>query len=118
LPARAGTADERIVRRDAALVGQAQRLADVICETLRTDANAVVVLRTAAEPVAAADRAVQRAVGTGQHAPAGRVARVLPRVRHEDLADTGQLAGLEAPARDREREQAVRALLRIGRVNE
>src|SRR6185436_14684673 len=51
---RACAADERIVGRRRAVVFQAQDFADVIVEALRADADAVVVLRAAAEAVAIA----------------------------------------------------------------
>ena len=65
---RAGAADERIVGGRRAVVLQAQHLADVVGEDLRAHADAVVVLRAAAESVAVADGHVQRLVGAELHA--------------------------------------------------
>ena len=113
---RVGASDERIVRRHAAVLREPQRLAHVVREALRPHADARVVRRAAAEPVAVAHRDVERAVRAEQHAARRGVARLLPGVRHEDLAHVHEPVAFEPPAGDREREAAL-AFLRIGRVD-
>ena len=100
---RAGAADERVVGGCRAVVLQAQDLAGVVGEALRAHADAVVVLPAAAEAVAVADADVQRLVGAELHAARVRHARVLPRIRDEDLFRVDELGAVEAAARDAER---------------
>ena len=69
-----------------AVVADAQRLADVIAQVLRLHAQAVVLGARAAEPIAIADRDVQRLVGAEQNL-AAHVAAGFPSVGDEDLAD-------------------------------
>ena len=99
---RAGLADERIVRRHAAVVFEPQRLPDVVVERLRFHAQAVVFGAGAAQPVAIADHHVQRAVGTEHHA-SGEIAARLPRVGDEDLRERPSACRPRASARDGER---------------
>ena len=86
----------RIVLGHAALVRDPQHLPDVVAEILRLHPQAVVLRSGAAQPVAVADRDVQRAIRAEQH-PSGHVARGFPRIGDEDLADVGERRASSRP---------------------
>src|SRR5690606_8379574 len=102
LGSRAGAADKRVVFRDAAVVGQTQRLADVARQALGEDTDAVVVRGATAEVVAIADGHVWRLVRTELHAADERYARVQPRLGHVGLLGVDERGTLEAAARNRQ----------------
>src|SRR5262249_44733028 len=76
----AGVPNERIVLWNAAVVPETQRLAHVVIQGLRLQAQTIVVGSVTAQPVTVADGDVQRVIRS-KHDPAGKVARCLPRVR-------------------------------------
>src|SRR5437867_13028190 len=94
--------DERIVRRHASIVAQAQRFSDVIAEILGFHAQTVVFSARAAEPVAVADGDQERAVLAEQHSPREVAAR-LPGIRDEYLLHVLEPVALQTAARNGQR---------------
>src|SRR4029453_6197208 len=99
---RARAAHERIVPRHAAIVLDAPGLPDMVAEILPLHPKAVVVVIDTTQPVTVADGHIQRAVGPEHHL-APKVARALPRVGHQNVADVCQRHPFETPARHGDR---------------
>ncbi len=108
--------DEGVVGRHAAVVADAQRLADVIVEGLRLEPQARVILGNAAQAVAIADGDVQCRVGAEQDPP-GQVAAGFPGVGDKDFLDVLEAGAAQPTARDRQRIELA-FLLAVTQINE
>ena len=113
---RACAPDERIVRRNAAVVTDAQDLAVVVVECLRLHPLAVVLRSVAAVAVAVADGHIQGAVAPEQHAARVR-AVALPGVRDEDFLEVHERVARELAAADGNR-VAARPVFRVRQIDQ
>ena len=107
--------DERVVCGNAAVIADAQHLADVVVELLREQRLAAAVLAVVLEVIV--HREIDRAVGPEHRAARHRAARN-PGVGDEQLLHVEQRIAVEPRARKRTREHAVRAFLHVVEVHE
>ncbi len=115
LRVRVVAADERVVGRNAAVVADAQDLADVAVQTLRGDPHARVVGRVV--PVVIVQRQVDHAVRTECGAACHRPA-LHPAVRFEDLLNLDQRRAVEPRACECEGGHRLGAILDVVQIHE